>query len=370
MKIGIDVRPLMNKNYSGVSWYIFNLLTNIFEIDKKNEYILFCNSSKNPKLPDFQRDNVSYKKFNYPNKFFNLSLLMFNHPKIDKLIGGVDVFVSLNFNFSALSNNCKKILVAHDFSFFRFPEFFSWRMKFWHWFLRSPQQIRSADLIIADSENTKNDLIDLFQIDKQKVKVSYLGVGENYKPITDLSKLAEIRRKYDLPDRFILSLCTLEPRKNLESVISAFANLNNYEGQLIIAGPQGWKSEKIKELSAQSKKIRIVGYIEERDKPTLYSLADLLVYPSYYEGFGLPPLEAMACGCPVIAGANSAQAEVVGQAGLLINPENVNEVGKAVELVLTDDAYRQKISQLGIERAKLFSWRKAAEIFLDNFNLI
>ncbi|MBI5766055.1 glycosyltransferase family 4 protein [Candidatus Falkowbacteria bacterium] len=421
MKIGIDARCLMNKNYSGVSYYTFNLLKAIFALDKENQYLLFYNSSKKVDLPEFNQPNVKYVGFHWPNKIFNLALNFFNEPKIDKLIGGVDIFFAPNLHFVAWSENCKKVIAVHDLSFLRFPEFFIKKMQLWHKLILWKNILGQADMITADSENTKNDLIELLKIPEGKIKVVYLGVSEEFRVLAkDDIRLENARKKYNLPEKFILYLGTLEPRKNIESIVEAFnlfsppfqggvrggcrsflkfsANLppswaalnapkvafsdsrfarscpSDYrpppwkggdEYDLVIAGGVGWKAKNIFKLAKENLKIKFIGYVD--DRPALYNLASLFVYPSYYEGFGLPLLEAMACGCPVIAGVNSSQGEVVGEAGLLVDPYNINEIKKAIEMILQNNELRNDFINRGLERAKEFTWQKTAEKVLESF---
>ena len=179
MKIGVDARCLMNGNYSGVSWYAYHLLENIFQLDRANEYILFYNSSKKVQLPEFKYANVSWRGFRYPNKLLNVSLLLSDRPRINKLIGGVDVFFTPNLHFIALSGKCKKAMAVHDLSFIRYPRFFDLKMRWWHRLILRKNIIGRADLIVADSENTRNDLISLLKIprpEKSRLSIWELGM--------------------------------------------------------------------------------------------------------------------------------------------------------------------------------------------------
>jgi glycosyltransferase involved in cell wall biosynthesis len=152
----------------------------------------------------------------------------------------------------------------------------------------------------------------------------------------------------------------LEPRKNIEGIIEAFKELKS-DYKLVIAGAPGWKNAKIHNLFNADDRVKFIGYVAEEDKPAIYNLASMLAYPSHYEGFGLPLLEAMACGCPVVAGANSSQLEVVGEAGILIDPNNINEIKVAMEALIADNKLRDRYIELGLERVKKFSWIKTAE---------
>jgi glycosyltransferase involved in cell wall biosynthesis len=369
MKIGIDVRCLMQNNYSGVSWYTYNLLLSIFKLDKSNEYILFYNNSKPIDMPRFDGDNIKYAGFNYSNKIFSLGLQTLSKPEIDKMIGGVDVFFMPNINFAAFSSKCKRVITVHDLSYLKYPQFWTFKSKIWHKILLNKKIIQNADKIIAVSKNTKMDLINILGINEDKIQTVYEGVDSKFKPISNKTEIERVKKRYKLPHKFILYIGTLEPRKNIESIIDAYNKLNINQ-DLIIAGSIGWKADQIKKLAQKNSKIKLIGYIGEEDKRGLYSLADLLVYPSYYEGFGLPLLESMACGTPIIAGSNSSQVEVVEKSGLLIDPYNVNELAQAMKFILEKDTLKNELIISGLERVKNFSWERSAEKTLNLFKNI
>mgnify|MGYP001565565487 CR=1 FL=1 len=367
MKIGIDVRCLMVDNYSGISWYTFNLLNSLFVLDHDNEYILFYNNSQSVNLPRFDYNNVRYAGFRYSNKILNLMFVLFNWPKIDKMIGGVDVFFMPNINFSALSGNCKKVVTVHDLSYLIYPQFSTLKSRFWHKILMAKKIIQQADGVIAVSSSTKNDLIDLLKIEESKIKVIYEGVDHKFQIINNQVELDNVSKKYKLPDKFILYLGTLEPRKNIESIIEAYSKLKT-DHYLVIGGATGWKTQRIMALVQKNDKIKIIGYVAEEDKRGLYNLADLFVYPSYYEGFGLPPVEAMACGTPVIAGSNSSQVEVIKNGGLLVDPYNINEITKAMEIMLANKELRDEFITAGLKVARDYQWDKTAKETLEIFD--
>ncbi len=360
MRIGIDARCLMNNQYSGVSIYTLNLLRAIFELDRKNQYRLFYNSSKKVSLPEFNYPNVEYIGFHFPNKVLNLAINLVDYPKLDNLIGGCEVFFTPNLHFIALSDTVRKIMVVHDLSFLIYPEFFSWKMRLWHKLILVKNYLKQADVIIADSLHTKQNLVDLLSLSESKIHVIYPGVSQAFKP---LDNLQFVKNKYQLPDRFILYLGNLEPRKNVVSMIQAYQQLN-LEHSLVIGGGIGWKNGCLHKLVKDHKRIRFLGYVPEEDKAALYNLADIFVYPSYYEGFGLPPLEAMACGTPVIAGANSSLLEVVDNAGILIDPYNINDLKQAITSVLSNESLKQHLIDQGKEQANKFTWEAAAHSLL------
>jgi len=380
MKIGIDIRTLLDARPSGVSEYVLNLLKEMFKLDTANEYRLFYNCFGDcPNLPEFKQANVKLIKYNYPNKVLNYLLFkIFNYPKLDKDLA-VDVFFMPHLNFIGLSVGAKSLLTVHDLSFLKYPEFFSARKNFWHRMVKAKKLLKRFSLVIAVSENTKRDIMELGGINPDKVKVIYSGVGEEYKKLPLINyqfSVKRIRDKYNLPERFILYLGTIEPRKNVDGIIRAYnqlrvmsCELRDYK--LIIAGARGWKSENIYrewDKSAFKNDIKFLGYVEPDDKIYLYNLASVFIYPSFYEGFGFPPLEAMACGVPVVASFASSLPEVVGDAALMVDPYNINDLAGALEKVLVDENLKNKLIARGLEQAKKFSWRETARAYLSELN--
>ncbi len=372
MKIGIDIRCLMNKNYSGVAEYTYNLLDNIFKIDQTNKYFLFYNSKKDIKenLPTFDYPNVKFKGYNYPNKFFNFSLKFFNYPNIDKLLGDIDVFFTPNFNFLSLSNKPKKIITVHDLSFEIFPQFFSKKRILWHKFINPQKLLNSNDKIVTVSQNSKNDIINHYKIDPNKINVIHSGVDHAlFKKLKNSSpKFQQIIKKYNLPKNFILYLGTIEPRKNIESIIEAFSLLKSNKKfqnlSLVIAGDKGWKYKKVFDFAKKSlyqNEIKFIGYVDRQDKAYLYNLAKIFIFPSYYEGFGLPILEAQACGTPVITSLNSSLNEVGDDSAYLINADQVSQVKSALFKLLSNNNLAQEYSQKGLVNSQKFTWQQTAK---------
>ncbi len=362
----------MESQYSGIGEYTHNLITHLLKIDKKNQYVLFYNSNKKFPIPKFNFENVSYKGFYFPNKIFNLSLRFLKIKEIDKMIGGVDYFLVPNLLFINLSERCKKILVIHDLSFEIYPEFFTLKKRLWHTLIGPKRLCQKADLIISVSENTKNDIVKIYGINKEKIRVIYPGINEIFfQEITDFQK-QKIRDKYNLPKKYIFYLGNLEPRKNIETLIMAFSKIKNESVNLVVAGSQAWKYKKIYKLwqnSTAKKRIKFLGYVDSQDKPALYNLAEFFVYPSIYEGFGLPPLEAMSCKTPVITSFNSSLVEAVGQGGLLIDPNNYNELAETMNNLLDDKKLQKKLAENGFLKSQNFRWEKTAQNILNILEL-
>ena len=378
MKIGIDIRCLSEGRRTGVEEYSLNLLEKILKEDNDNKYVLFLNSWKKPKLEiDFLKNykNVELKISRFPNKILNFFLWYFDWPKLDKLIGGVDVFFMPNLNFVALSPKVKLILTVHDLSFEYYPETFSWKRRLWHIFINPQKIIRRADKVLAVSDSTRNDLIGFYKINPAKVETVYNGVGEVFGRIDrNDPRLLKIKEKYALPFNFILFLGTFEPRKNIGGIVKAYERMRQEGGnqlekyKLVIAGSEGWKSAKLKReirKSSLAKDIYQIKFIDEEDKVFVYNLAALFVYPSFFEGFGLPPLEAIKCGVPVIVSDNSSMVETVGEAGILTDAFSADEIALAMKEFLIDKDLKKEFYPAGIRQAQKFTWTKAAKKFLE-----
>lgn len=388
MKIGIDIRVLMDKNYSGVSKYGANLLLALFKQEQKsfesglnNTYNLFYNSSKNIKdrLSIWENDFSQIKFLSWSNKIFNYFLQKtLSWPKLDLLLESPDIFWSPHFNFSSFSKNSKTkiVITVHDLSFIRYPEFFSWRKRFWHSALGIKKILNQADGIIAVSENTKSDLVELLGINEKKIRVIYSGLNQKISSET-IMPINNFFPKLNLESGYLLYLGNIEPRKNLINLIKAyeFWRLKLSRGDnalpLVLAGAKGWKIKEIFSTWRQSKfknDIYFLGYVNDEIQEALYQNAKLFIYPSFYEGFGFPPLEAMARKIPVITSNVSSLPEIVADSALMVDPNRAEEIAEAIRLILKDNNYRENLITKGLKRVEIFSWEKTAEKYLAYFN--
>src|SRR3989344_3179610 len=306
MRIGIDIRCLAEGKRTGVEEYTLALLKGLFEHDTENEYVLFFNAWRKTHL-DFswatRYPNVTLKAFRFPNKLLNLSLWYLHFPRLDQLLGGTDIFFLPNLNFAAVSRKTKLVVTAHDLSFELFPETFSFKRRLWHFFINFRRLALAADKVIAVSQSTKDDLTAQYGVPEKKVTVIQSGIGEQFHVMSrNDQELLRVKEKYHLPYKFILSLATFEPRKNILALIKGYEGLMHLNHpalakyELVIAGVSGRKCEEVFEAIAESpygNKIFLPGFIADPDKAALYKLASVFVYPSFYEGFGFPPLEAL-----------------------------------------------------------------------------
>jgi glycosyltransferase involved in cell wall biosynthesis len=383
MKIGIDIRCLTDGKRTGVEEYTINLLENIFELDKKNQYILFLNSYHesyfDPRIFS-QYKNVSVKCFKYPNKILNFCFWYLNWPHVDKMIGGVDIFFMPNINFVALSKSVKLVLTVHDLSYEIFPETFSLKRRAWHSFINPRKLCQRADQIIAVSESSKADIVKYYKIVEQKIERIYNGIADELQKLDrNDPKLMEVKDRYHLPFNFIFYLGTIEPRKNIQAIVKAFDqmrslgdnNLSKYK--LVIAGGKGWKIDDILNTMRNAKftnDIIFTSCITNEDKAAVYTLASLFVYPSHFEGFGIPVLEAMRCGVPVIASNCSALPEVVDEGGILIDPDKPDELYRAMKAILSDRDFHGELAHRALKQSVRFNWRTAARQTLAIFEKI
>ncbi len=374
MRIGIDVRCFAQGKNTGVEEYTRNALIAILEMDHDNEYVLFFNAWHKQKI-DFswivQYKNVIIKQFAIPNKLLNLSLWLLHYPKLDKLCGGVDLFFMPNNNFCALSDDVIFLLNVHDLSFEHYKNSLSFKRRLWHFFVNPRFLVKRAQHIFAVSKATKIDLCETYGVVDTKVSSILNGmtsvVGKYNRNNIDLVSLKE---KYSLPYRFILYFGTIEPRKNIINIIKAFDDLHSRDKsinhKLVIAGACGWKGEKIFKAVSNakySKDIIVIEDIPENEKEMLYTLSSIFIYPSFFEGFGFPPLEAIACSVPTITSNTTSLPEVVKDKAIMVNPMRSDEIVEALMTIIVDKNFQEQLIQNSKDYALEFNWKIFARKF-------
>jgi glycosyltransferase involved in cell wall biosynthesis len=287
---------------------------------------------------------------------------------VETLTGPLDVFYSPDFVLPPTLRTTRTLLTVHDLSFLHYPEHFVPKL------VRYLTQVVThsvarADHVLADSEATRADLIAHLGTSPEEVEVLYSGVDPRFCPQPEPGETERIRARYGLDERpYILSVGTVQPRKNYVRLIQACADLKA-EAQLVIAGGWGWLYEKIvAEAEKHPNRVRLLGFVDDADLPALYRNAALFVMPSLYEGFGLPVLEAMACGVPAICSDASSLPEVAGDAGLLVDPLDVGGLTAAMARALDDADLRRKMVARGIAQAAQFTWQKSAHQLLTTLD--
>lgn len=372
MIIGVDIRVLGTGRQSGIEEYTEQLLAHMIPLDSSVQYKLFY-AGRRPldsarDKPWMRAPNVEIFDTGRSNRALWLRTRLTGRPYLDHLVGGADIFFFPHFLLGAISPKCRRVMTWHDLSYERMPEFLSWGRRFWHQMqMRPRRQAAGADRIISVSQSTARDLTALYDIDEKKITVIHSGSDAAIGRLSDAA-LREYRQATGLPNRFILALGTREPRKNLETLVRAFDRLAGEpdlrDVELIIAGPAGWGQRALLKTIArahQQHRIRIIGSVLSSQRAALLSAASVLAYPSWLEGFGFPPLEAMTCGTPVVTGATSAIAEVCGMAVIGVHPSSVSAFQNALTEVLRDDALRRRMITAGYDRVRQFSWQRSAQ---------
>ncbi|MGQ9626892.1 MAG: glycosyltransferase family 4 protein [Anaerolineae bacterium] len=366
MRIGIDAR-LVYYSQAGIGQYILLLSKALAEIGDEDEFILL--QSRKDKVtitdkPNFRRIPL-WTPCHHPLEQWTF------HLEISRL--RLDILHSPDF-IPPFRCNCKSVITIHDLAFLIYPHFLTKESA--RYYGQIDQAVRHTDHIIAVSEKTKQDTIRLLGVPESKVTVIYEAANPIFRPLNDEESLRRIKVKYNIERDYILFVSTIEPRKNVPTLLRAYRQLlDNYKLpiQLVIAGRQGWLSDEVFALAQELKlagKVLFLGRVPTEDLVYLYNGAKLLVHPSFYEGFGLPPLEAMACGTPVVVSNVSALPEVVGDAAILVDPSDVSALTVGIWRVLTDSDLRAEMVAKGFKRAACFSWQKAAKQTLEVYHRV
>src|SRR5882724_4388762 len=365
MKIAIDVSLTIGE-IAGVGSYTRGLLEGLAAIDADNEYLLYSYLnfpySPQPTLP--QKPNFALRMLQLEEENWERIWSRADLPPKDSL-DAVDVLHSPFFN-APKDHHGSLVVTIYDVSFLLQPQFHTEANRL-HCLQGTLNAALYADRIVAISMQTKKDLIDYFSVPDERIRVIHPAHRKIYYPERDVEVIRRALERLGIFHNFILFVGSLEPRKNLKTLLQAYATyVTRYACKelLVVAGGKGWLNDDLSQVAAElgiAERVKFLGYVQEADLRVLYSAAKLFVYPSIYEGFGLPPLEAMACGAPVITSNTSALPEVVGDAALLIDPHNSEELCQAMQRVLCDDDFRKRMRRQSLARAKLFSWEQTAE---------
>jgi len=360
LRIAIDAHSV-GTGLGGNESYATNLIEALAEIDQTNRYTLYVTKREAVERFGNRWPNFSVRSTLPHTPLIRIPLTL----SAELRRNPVDV---LHVQFTAPPfSPCPVVVSIHDLSFEHLPQTFTWRSRK-QLRITVRRTARQASQVIALSEYARNDIVETYQVRPDRISVIPLSAGDHFRPISDEEELQRVRQTYGIEGEYMLSVGAIQPRKNLGRLVAAYSHLRDAkpEGKLpklVLAGKCAWLYDEtlraIKEL-ALSESIILTGYVPEEDLPALYSGALCFIYPSYFEGFGLPPLEAMQCGVPVIVGNRTSLPEVVGDAGLLVDPFDVNALAAAIEKVLTDSDLRAKLSVQGLARAKIFDWRETA----------
>jgi glycosyltransferase involved in cell wall biosynthesis len=362
--IGIDYTPAYEQG-GGIGRYVRELVAALAAHDSETGYRMFvAGAGRNGTLPPVPGTNFCWTPSRISPDWFARIWYRARIPiPVERWTGPVALFHATDFVLPPTRHATRTVLTVHDLSFVRAPETASPSLR--RYLDRVvPRSVRRADHVLADSQATKDDLIALYGTAPEKVTVLLSGVNSRFQPVRDPAALADVRARYGIGDApFVLAVGTVQPRKNYERLIQALAILADREAHLVIAGGRGWLQGPIYEAVERlgmRERVHFIGFADDADLPALYSAARCVAFPSLYEGFGLPILEAMACGTPVVTSNVSSLVEVAGDAALLVDPLSVEQIAAALDSLLHDDALCARLVAQGSERAKLFTWERAA----------
>ena len=367
MRVGIDITPVIYQG-TGIGTYTRELVRHLLPHAKKSHFVLFASTLRGQKklwsylktLSEFS--NFSIKVFPFPPLFTEVAWNKLHRISVEKLVGTVDVFHAWDWQ-QPPAKSAKLVTTIHDLTTLKFPQEHHHKTVAVHK-KRLEWVAKEADAIITDSDATKQDVEDLLQIKREKLHAVHLAAREQFNEFRNQEsgirnqEINKVKQKFNIRGDYVLSVGTREPRKNLNRVVKAFNTLSEPNLTLVIAGKYGWG----KELNARhyklKAKVKILGYVEQQNLPALYAGSKVFVYPSLYEGFGLPVLESMSIGTPVVTSDRGSLKEVAGDAAIIVDPENSTEITAGIETALGDKS--NSLIRLGLKQAKKFSWENTA----------
>jgi glycosyltransferase involved in cell wall biosynthesis len=386
MRIGIDFTSGVQQR-AGIGRYTRELVRALAELDNANEYVLFQAHRGAKERAGPWPQNFHVRSIPVTDRWLVILWQRLRLPiPVELCTGPVDVFHSPDFVLPPV-RRARTVLTVHDLSFLTTPETFAPGLR--DYLTRAVHRaVARADHILADSGSTKDDLITYLKTDPDRITVVYPGVEPRFRPL-DEPAVSTVCGRYGLSRPFILSVSTLQPRKNYTTLIEAYAHLESYglqtlrpggvpslsrdsgqaaDYELVIVGSKGWLYQEIFETVERlglAGRVRFLEFVPDEDLPALYNAADLFALPSLYEGFGLPVLEALACGTPVVTSNVSSLPEVAGDAAVLVSPRDVEGLSQALYRALTDQELRTTLRQRGLMQAQYFTWHQAAKTVLD-----
>lgn len=360
MKIAVYAKPLSeSKIYNGVINYTYNILKTLSQIDKENEYYLYSNKPIIQKIysPNFHERIINIPRFwvylGFPGEF-----------KKEKF----DIYFATKEVLPLNINRPKSLIFCHDLTIVS-KEKVSLGGRIYNW-LSIHQVLKSATKILTNSEATKKEICEKTGILPDKIVVTPLGYDRNlFKPIKDKELIEVIKKKYNIRGKYIINTCsTILHRKNILGSIrgfSIFLKRNSTDIKLVFTGKKADQKDYLEVIETIEKHnlrntMIFTGFVEAEDMPILLSGAEALLFPSFYEGFGLPIIEAMACGCPVITGNVGAMPEVAGNAAIIVDPFSDNEIAKGIEKIIENEENKKALIERGFKRAKLYNWEDTA----------
>ncbi|MBI4973817.1 glycosyltransferase family 4 protein [Candidatus Roizmanbacteria bacterium] len=353
MKIGIDISQIVYEG-TGVGRFVNGLTEAVLHYDSGNEWTFFFSSLRQNLSPQL-KNNIKKSchhllEYKLPPTALSFLWNSIHRMKVEKLVGVQDWFITSDW--TEPPSHMKKATIVHDLAYLKYPEtvyakILQTQKQRMHWVKKE------SSIIFADSETTKHDAVNFCGLDEKKLFVNYPGVQF---PSSSAEEVTRAHTRFGLGKPFILTVGKIEPRKNLKRLIDAFTQIDNGNVELIIVGHQGWDTETSKKQS-QSKNIKFLSYITDLELSALYSSCLFFIYPSLYEGFGYPLVEAMKCGAAVATSDGSSMREIGRNCTLLFDPKNTNEISSVLKKLIEDGDLRNKLKKQGIMRGRDFAWK-------------
>jgi len=365
MRVAIDYTTAIAQG-AGIGRYVRCLVEALIALDSSSQYELLACGRSAQELPFPSRPNVEVRHIFLPDRhWFRWQLPFYSR----YFSGPVDIYHGPNFALPSLKKTLRKIVTIHDLAYLEYPQYVPPATRS---YLNAvvPAAIAEADVVVAVSHSVARALNQYYRVPREKIAVIPNGVGTRFRHVTDPIPLEETRRKFGLHAPFVLSVGTLEPRKNHLGLIKAFTQVREQRADVVLAlaGDEGWLYEETRQIVTKLKlegRVRFLGRVSEDELVALYNMAEIFAFPSFYEGFGIPPLEAMACGAPVITSNMSSLPEVVGDAALMLDPYDIDAIAASISHLLEDRELRESLRQKGYERARSYSWHNAASKMLS-----
>ncbi len=361
MIIGIDASRAATAQRTGTETYSQQLLRAMPDVDGGHRFRLYSSRPLSIELiwPAGLPANVEPRVMPFPRLWTHVRL------SGEMLVRSPDVLF-VPAHVLPLIHPRRSVTTVHDLGFLRYPEAHTpSQRRYLQW--STGWSARNSRRIIADSAATRRDLIDAYRIESDKIRVVHLGRDDSLAPVKDASRLAAVRERYGIDGRYLLYVGTIQPRKNLARLIDAFAAIAGdraaLDVQLILAGKPGWLYDDLQQIVQRhglETRVRFPGYVDACDLPALISGAAAFVFPSLYEGFGLPVIEAQSCGVPVMTSNNSSLPEIAGDSALLVDPHDVDAIAAAMKRLIEEPELRAELTRRGFENVKRFSWEKCA----------
>ena len=363
MRIGINFHTT-DRYISGVEYYTLGLLRGLLRVGGANEYVVFTNQ------PNLVEAHVSGARkleiVGIKRLGTRTARILWEHTRLPRLAARhkLDVLHCTSYICPVFKTSARYIVTVHDTIAIDHPKWCKPSNALYYGLFMKPG-VRRASRVISVSRSTAEDLKRNFGLPDSKLRTVYPGIDGIFRPERNPERESEVRRRYGLPERYVLYVGNIEPKKNVGTLLRVQGKLRGrgLPHRLVLAGRRSWRStEQFDEISRQIATGDVVaaGYVERGDLPSVYAMADVFVFPSLYEGFGFPPLEAMACGTPVVASQRGALEETLGDAALAVEPESVSQITDAVVSVITDATARERQVSLGLKRSALFNWERSA----------